>query len=129
MKKFTVFAIAILMFGSAFAPAQNAAASNTAAQKPVQLNTEARPQIVNGKVVDQPLTGGLSDAINRIAASKQTAWVAYGVPVVDGEHHMCCFNARSEFRDNANCCGGCRPPNHGGGKKKTRGPHNTPPAL
>ena len=77
------------------------AAGSSAAQ-------QERPQTVNGKVVDQAVSGTLADAIKRIAASGQTAWVAYGVPVSNGEHHMCCFNARSEFRNNGKCCGGCR---------------------
>jgi len=79
-----------------------------AAQAPVQLNDSARPQTVNGKVIDQAITGTLADTIHRLAAGGQAVWIAYGVPVIDGEHHMCCFNARSEFRDNARCCGGCR---------------------
>jgi len=88
MKKLVLSAV---LLASAFAAAQN-----------------ARPQTVNGKVIDQAVSGTLADAIKRIAASGQAAWVAYGVPVSDGEHHMCCFNARSEFRGNPQCCGGCR---------------------
>ncbi|MDP9267121.1 MAG: HEAT repeat domain-containing protein [Acidobacteriota bacterium] len=87
--------IAVLLTG-AIAGAQNASQSSV------------MPQTVNGKVVTQTAAGTLGDTIKRIAASGQAAWVAYAVPVSNGEHHMCCFNARSEFRGNAQCCGGCR---------------------
>jgi len=72
------------------------------------------PQTVNGKVVNQAQARTLADTIQRIATGGQTAWVAYSVPVADGEHHMCCFNARSEFTANAQCCGGCRLESSGG---------------
>jgi len=90
-----LFLIALLLAGGL------AAAQNAAAQKEV-------PQTVNGKVVNQAQASTLAESIKRIASGGQTAWVAYAVPVTDGEHHMCCFNARSEFRGNGKCCGGCR---------------------
>lgn len=69
---------------------------------------EERPQTANGKVVEQAQSGTLAETMQRLARGGQTMWVGYSVPVIAGERHLCCFNARSEFRSNRQCCGGCR---------------------
>jgi hypothetical protein len=92
--------IACVLFAAAFATAQ-------AKPEPAKLEQD-KPQIVNAKIVDQALSGGLGNTIKKVASGGAAAWVGYAVPVIDGEHHMCCWNARSEFRGNGRCCGGCR---------------------
>jgi len=69
---------------------------------------DPRPQIVNGKLVEQAVTGTLAQTIDRLAQGGQAAWIGYSAPKVAGIQQMCCFNARSAFRGNPQCCGGCR---------------------
>src|ERR671924_980682 len=72
----------------------------------------AQPQLTNAKLTTRAATNLQSD-VNSIIASGQTGWIAYAVPVIAGEHHMCCFNSSSDY--GANCCGGCRLENEHGG--------------
>ena len=69
---------------------------------------QSRPQTVNGEVAERPSSGSLAAAIRDLARGGQASWVGYSVPVVDGEHHMCCFDKGSGFHGNPRCCGGCR---------------------
>jgi HEAT repeat protein len=73
----------------------------------ITLRAQERPLTVNGKVVDHAITTTLSATEAEIAKTGQSAWIAYSVPVIPGEHHMCCFNASRPFNGRA-CCGGCR---------------------
>jgi HEAT repeat protein len=100
MKRPVMFALVFwaMVFWAALGPALGA----------TPAAAEERPQVVNGKVVEQAPSGTLGESVQRLARSGQTAWVGYSVPVTEGQHHMCCFNARSEFRGNRQCCGGCR---------------------
>jgi HEAT repeat protein len=63
-----------------------------------------KPQLRSGKLVEQASSGDLA---KDVAAISGPAWVGYSVPVIPGEHHMCCWNSYNEFRANSNCCGGC----------------------
>ena len=74
----------------------------------ITLRAQDRPQTVNGKVVDHMITTSLSAAESDLAKTGQSAWIAYSIPLIPGEHHMCCFNASSPFKDTQRCCGGCR---------------------
>jgi hypothetical protein len=76
----------------------------------VLVTAQEKPQMGNGNVVDRAMSGTLASTIQALAASGQTVWVGYAVPVVDGEHHMCCFNFRhmDELKRWSNCCGSCR---------------------
>jgi HEAT repeats len=74
----------------------------------ITLAAQERPQTVNGTVVDHAITTNLSGAESDIAKAGQSAWMAYSVPLIPGEHHMCCFNASSPFKNTWRCCGGCR---------------------
>jgi hypothetical protein len=80
----------------------------------VLVTAQERPQTVNAKVVDRPVSGTLSATIQGVAASDETAWVGYAVPVVAGEQHMCCFNNAGELRGRNGCCGGCKLEKQGG---------------
>ena len=69
---------------------------------------QTRPQTVNGEVVERPPSGGLAGAIHELARGGQASWLGYSVPIIDGEHHMCCFDNGRGFHGNPRCCGGCR---------------------
>jgi hypothetical protein len=69
---------------------------------------QVRPQVTNGRLVEQKPDRGLAGAVAALMHGTRAAWLAYSVPSVPGEHLLCCWNARSEFRGNAQCCGGCR---------------------
>jgi hypothetical protein len=70
-----------------------------------------RPQLTNGKLIEQNSSGDLA---KDLAAISGPAWVGYSVPVIPGEHHMCCWNSYDSFRANGNCCGGCNLEHQGG---------------
>ena len=56
-----------------------------------------QPRLTNGKVTTQPapaLQQAFRAAVN---AHADVGWVGYGVPVVDGERTMCCFNSGNTF--------------------------------
>jgi hypothetical protein len=63
-----------------------------------------RPQLVNGKLVEQ---GSSGDLAKDVASITGPAWVGYSMPVIPGEHQMCCWNSGDQYRANPNCCGGC----------------------
>ncbi len=66
-----------------------------------------QPRLQNARLESRAASGGLQ-AVFRSIAGNQTApaWIGYAVPVVAGEHQMCCFSSDS-------CCGGCRLEDHG----------------
>ena len=68
--------------------------------------SQERPTIVNGKMVEHPVVISLAGTQAELSKSPKPVWVAYSVPLVAGEHHICCFN--HEFSGNPQCCGGCR---------------------
>ena len=88
--------LCVMLLGAVVAAAQN-----------LRLE-DPRPQIVNGKLSEQAMSGTLAQTIERLGAGGQAAWIGYSVPKVAGVQQMCCFNARSAFRGNPQCCGGCR---------------------
>jgi hypothetical protein len=66
------------------------------------------PQVTNAKLVPRSLQGGLQPTVSEITrAEAGPVWIAYSVPVADGEHTMCCFDF-SKWQKNPRCCGGCR---------------------
>jgi HEAT repeat protein len=72
------------------------------------ISLAQEPQVVNAKLVPRTIQAGLEQELKAILQSdKGPAWVGYAVPVVRGEHQMCCFNF-DNFKNNARCCGGCR---------------------
>ncbi len=63
-----------------------------------------QPRVSNGQVAPRTITGSLAAEFRRVAAGLvDPAWVGYAVPVVDGEHRMCCWSGEA-----GECCGGCR---------------------
>ena len=63
-----------------------------------------QPRLTNGEVRTTAASGALTRAAIENAAGKAgTAWVGYAVPIVAGEHSMCCWNG-----DANGCCNGCR---------------------
>lgn len=62
----------------------------------------ARPEVANGTVVERSATQGLAAVVRELtAASGDPAWIGYAVPMIAGDHRMCCGS-------NSDCCGGCR---------------------
>jgi HEAT repeats len=73
---------------------------------PARLGTQTAPppNVSNGPVLERPVTGGFQPAFTRIAAGvSDVAWIGYAVPLVAGDHRMCCGKD-----DGADCCAGCR---------------------
>lgn len=70
--------------------------------------TAQQPQVANAKLVPRSMQAGLEQEVKAILqADKGPAWIGYAVPVLRGEHQMCCFNF-DNFKNNPRCCGGCR---------------------
>ena len=54
----------------------------------------AQPTLSNGQVRTTAINGALSRAaIENAAGRTGAAWVGYAVPLVDGEHNMCCWSS------------------------------------
>jgi len=67
-----------------------------------------QPQLTNGKLVERSAKTGVQTAIQEIVeADRGSAWIAYSVPAIPGEHHMCCFSS-TRITGNHACCGWCR---------------------
>jgi len=83
----------------------------------VLATAQDKPQTTNAKIVERPVSGTLASTIQGVAATGETAWIGYAVPVIAGEQHMCCFNYRhiDEIKKmSGGCCGGCRLEKQGG---------------
>jgi hypothetical protein len=68
------------------------------------------PHVQNARFETRSVGAGLDATINRIAAGQNgPAWLGYGVPIVAGEHHMCCFGCSLEgHSENTQIAGGNR---------------------
>jgi len=65
------------------------------------------PRVVNARMRDVSAAAGLASAFQSIQSSEAGAvWVGYAVPVVPGNHQMCCNGSVSEFGEDG--CGRCR---------------------
>ncbi len=61
------------------------------------------PHLVSGQLLRYSAADGLDKEIRRIvAAQSETAWIGYAVPMIEGEHRMCC-----EYSPSLRCCGIC----------------------
>jgi HEAT repeat protein len=70
--------------------------------------TAEQPQLTGGKLVERSAKAGTQTAIEEIIkADKGPLWVAYSVPVIPGEHHMCCYSS-ARIIGNSACCGSCK---------------------
>src|SRR5262245_61755107 len=58
------------------------------------------PRVSNAKLRARSAAAGLEREFRALlAAGQEPAWVGYSVPIIPGEHQMCCSSG---------CCGGCR---------------------
>lgn len=56
-----------------------------------------QPQVSNGELRPAPLRGTLDRAlIESIGPAIGVAWAGYAVPIIDGEHQMCCWSNDSQ---------------------------------
>jgi hypothetical protein len=68
-----------------------------------------QPALLNARVETRSAAAGLEKTLEPIERGQAgTAWVGYAVPVIPGEHDMCCLNSPGDYRHSPNCCGGCR---------------------
>lgn len=64
------------------------------------------PQIVNAKLETRSAAEGLGNAIHAIIQNETApAWAGYAVPIVPGNHDMCCFDSYGSWGDRQ--CGRC----------------------
>jgi hypothetical protein len=61
-----------------------------------------QPQIKNAKIEQRSASAGLEQQVRAVGG---TAWIGYSVPVIAGDHNMCCYGWHDG--QNQNCCGGC----------------------
>ena len=60
-----------------------------------------QPRLSNATLQTRSASAGLDRAFQALVASQSTpAWIGYAVPIVSGEHHMCCWGSQS-------CCAAC----------------------
>ncbi|MBI4475660.1 MAG: HEAT repeat domain-containing protein [Acidobacteria bacterium] len=63
-------------------------------------------RIVNAKIETRQ-SSNLAQDIRQLASGlTEPAWIAYRVPLIDGEHSMCCWGDGSGWRDGG-CCATC----------------------
>src|SRR5262245_40186850 len=61
-----------------------------------------QPRLENVQLEERAAAGGLARSFRALVdATAAPAWIGYAVPMVAGEHSMCCYSSD-------NCCGGCR---------------------
>ncbi len=80
----------------------------------------AQPRVVNAQMSARSATSGLDSEMRTLMASQLgPAWVGYSVPIIEGDHRMCCG-------DSSECCGLCRleGSSSGGGVSVTSSPVN-----
>lgn len=64
--------------------------------------------IVDGNVQKRALSGTLDAEISgMLKQDGQPFWIAWSEPIVEGEHHVCCYDSFDGY-DQARCSGGCR---------------------
>ena len=52
-----------------------------------------QPRIANAQMQSRSAASGLEPAVQSIVNSQSApAWIGYAVPIVKGEHQMCCWN-------------------------------------
>ncbi len=66
-------------------------------------------RLVNSRTQMRSAASGLEREFRAVEASQtDPAWVGYAVPMITGEHHMCCYDSVDTLRISDGCCGGCR---------------------
>jgi len=62
----------------------------------------AQPRVVNAQLSTRSAASGLDRELRSLIASLSgPAWAGYSVPMIEGDHRMCCS-------DSSDCCGTCR---------------------
>ncbi len=65
----------------------------------------AQPRLVNGKLEQRAVTQGLEREVRALAVgAREPVWIGYAVPVVAGDHHICCSG---DSWNGGACCDGC----------------------
>ena len=78
---------------------------------PAVLASGQSPQVVNARLTRQSAAAGLASTFHTIEAGESgPIWIGYAVPVVPGNHQMCCDMSFGEFSGNG--CGRCRLEDH-----------------
>jgi hypothetical protein len=71
-----------------------------------------QPSLENARLLPQAVTGTLASTVRQIVnASTEPTWIAYAVPILEGNRVMCCFSGDSFISgrvEGVACCGGCR---------------------
>jgi hypothetical protein len=86
--------------------------------------TIAQPRLSNGEVRTTPLSSAVSRSVIEKIAGAGPAWVGYAVPIVAGDHQMCCWSG-----DSGGCCSGCRLENRSGAGPVVAAPPTGPIKL
>jgi hypothetical protein len=69
---------------------------------PALAQPSARPEVSGGTVIEQSAAQGLAAVFRHLTtASGDPVWIGYAVPMIAGDHRMCCGSS-------SDCCGGCR---------------------
>jgi hypothetical protein len=71
--------------------------------------TAQQPRVVNAKMQTRPAAAVLEKEFRTLlSAQGEPAWIGYAVPVIAGQHQMCCYSSGDEFTSTSGCCGPCR---------------------
>src|SRR5712691_8332851 len=71
--------------------------------------TAQQPRVVNAKMQTGSAAAGLEKKFRTLlSAQAEPAWMGYAVPMVAGQHQMCCYSSGDEFTHASGCCGPCR---------------------
>ncbi len=66
------------------------------------------PRVANAKLQKRSAAAGLEREFRALVSGQaEPAWIGYAVPMVAGEHHICCNEPWSDG-GSWGCCGGCR---------------------
>ncbi len=67
------------------------------------------PRVANAKLQKRSAAAGLEKEFRALISGQvEPAWIGYAVPMIAGEHHMCCYESWSDYGGSSRCCGGCR---------------------
>jgi len=75
------------------------------------------PRLTNAQLTSRPATAGLSGIIQTLVSEQSPAWIGYRVPMIPGEHNLCCYG----FRNGRRMSGGCRLEETGGTNMQSSG--------
>jgi hypothetical protein len=82
----TLLSVSLLILGNVLCPAA--------------LNAQ-QPRLANAQVQTRSAAAGLEREFRALTAGLgQPAWIGYAMPMIDGDHRMCCYNG-------SQCCGRC----------------------